>query len=145
MGNIISTFEDLECWKASRDVRRFVMGILKKFPREEMYALTDNMKRASRSITENIAEGFGRYHYQENIQFCRISRGSLHEIVDQLITANDEEYISNEDYQRGRELVNKALLLLNGYIKYLIRAKEQYKNSEVKEEIGIYNIITKNI
>ena len=79
----------------------------------------------SRSTTHNIAEGFGRYHYQENIQFCRHSRGSLHELIDQLITSLDEEYITQEDYEQGRSLIDRALALLNGYINYLSRQKQQ--------------------
>ncbi len=118
------SFEELDCWKASRDVKNEVRIIIKRFPSEEKYALTDNMRRASRSITENIAEGFGRFHYQENIQFCRISRGSLFELIDQYITAKDESYINDEEYNKGRELIKKAIALLNGYINYLRKATE---------------------
>jgi len=71
------SFEDLDCWKACTEVRRFITELVKKYPKEEKYALVDDMKRAARSTTHNIAEGFGRFHYQENAQFCRISRGSL--------------------------------------------------------------------
>ena len=81
------SFEELECWKACREVRRFITDLVKKYPKEEKYSLVDDMKRAARSTTQNIAEGFGRFHYQENIQFCRHSRGSLHELIDQLITS----------------------------------------------------------
>jgi four helix bundle protein len=123
LGSNLKSFEDLECWKACRQVRLFVKDILKTFPKHELYSLTDNMRRASRSTTENIAEGYGRYHYQENIQFCRVSRGSLHEVADQLITSKDEEYIDEKKYNEGRELIKKALSLLNGYINYLQRAK----------------------
>ena len=123
----IKSFEDLECWKANREVRRFVSGVIKKFPLEERYALTDGMRRASRSITENVAEGFGRFHYQENIQFVRISRGSLYELIDQFITAKDEKYINDDEYQKGRELIDKAIQLVNGYINYLVRAKKQQR------------------
>lgn len=119
----LGSFEELECWKACRNVRNEVRLILKQFPKEEKYALTDNMRRASRSITENIAEGFGRFGYQKNIQFCRISRGSLHELIDQYITLKDEEYITEEEYKKGRQLINTSLNLLNGYINYLKNAK----------------------
>ena len=121
------SFEELDCWKACRIVRNEVKTIIKKFPPEEKYALTDNMRRASRSITENIAEGFGRFHYQENIQFCRISRGSLFELTDQYITSKDELYINDEEYKKGRELIDKATGLLNGYLNYLERAKKNEK------------------
>ena len=94
------------------------------------------MRRAARSTTHNIAEGFGRYHYQENIIFCRHSRGSLHELVDQLITSLDEEYITQAEYEEGRALTGRAIALVNGYINYLSRQKI---NSIVSEPISSYN------
>lgn len=100
------------------------MTVVKEFPQKEKYSLMDDMTRAARSVTHNIAEGFGRYHFQENVQFCRQSRGSLQELVDQLITARDEEYISHEKYREGKERIDKAMALLNGYINYLLRAKQ---------------------
>jgi four helix bundle protein len=109
-------------------VRRYVIGLVKKFPDKEKFALSDDMTRAARSATHNIAEGFGRFHYQENAQFCRQSRGSLSELLDQLITALDEKYISEAEYKRGKELLGKALALLNGYINYLLRAKQGASN-----------------
>jgi four helix bundle protein len=113
------TFEDLQCWQACRDVRLFIINIIKNYPKEEKYSIVDNMKRAARSTTQNIAEGFGRFHYRENLQFCRISRGSLFELIDDLITSVDEGFITQEDYQLGRDKISNALAILNGYIRYL--------------------------
>jgi len=118
-------FEDLECWKACTGVRRFITELVKKYPKEEKYALVDDMKRAARSTTHNVAEGFGRFHFQENMQFCRISRGSLYELIDQLITSLDDKYITTEEYEKGRSLISKSLPLLNGYIRYLSREKSK--------------------
>ena len=126
--NQIHSFEDLESWKACREIRNYVSEIIKKFPDYEKYALTDGMRRASRSATENIAEGFGRYHHQENIQFCRMSRGSVFELMDQFITALDENYITREEYEKGRDLLNRGKALLNGYINYLRKAKTRDNN-----------------
>jgi len=123
------SFEDLECWKACTEVRRFITELVKQYPKEEKFAIVDDMKRASRSTTHNISEGFGRYHFQENIQFCRHSRGSLHELIDQLITSLDEGYISKEQYDEGRGLIQRALELLNGYINYLSRQKAHITNN----------------
>ena len=123
----LRSFEDLECWKACTEVRRFITEVVKKYPKEEKYALVDDMKRAARSTTHNLAEGFGRFHFQENIQFCRISRGSLYELIDQLITSKDDGYITTEEYEEGRTLISKALALLNGYIRYLSRSKTNNK------------------
>ena len=117
--NSYKSFEDLQCWQACREVLIFITELVKNYPKEEQYSLVDNMKRAARSTTQNIAEGFGRFHYKENLQFCRISRGSLFELIDDLITSIDEGFISKEDYELGRNKIAKALALLNGYIKYL--------------------------
>lgn len=125
MGNKIRNFEDLECWKVGTELRRFVSQLVKTFPKEEQFDLTSQMKRASRSVTHNIAEGYGRFHYQENIQFCRQARGSLYELIDQFIVAFDEKYITNEELIKGKEQINKSLALLNGYIKYLMKAKNE--------------------
>ncbi|NQU34410.1 MAG: four helix bundle protein [Bacteroidetes bacterium] len=129
----LTSFEELDCWKACRIVRNEVKLTIKKFPPEEKYALSDNMRRSSRSITDNIVEGFGRFHFQENIQFCRISRGSLFELIDQHITALDESYITKDEYNDTRELLNKAIGLLNGYINYLEKSKAKYKQSNINK------------
>ena len=122
------SFEDLECWKACTEVRRFITQLLKKYPKDERFAIVDDMKRAARSTTHNLAEGFGRFHFQENIQFCRHSRGSLYELIDQLITSKDDGFISDDEYEEGRELISKSLALLNGYINYLSKQKKRTDN-----------------
>ena len=130
--NSFKSFEDLKCWQACREVRIFIIKLVKSYPKEERYSLVDNMKRAARSTTQNIAEGFGRFHYKENAQFCRISRGSLFELLDDLITSIDEEFINQEDYQKGRDLISNALAILNGYINYLNRQSSNRKKSNNK-------------
>ncbi len=119
----LKSFEVLDCWNACRDVRRYVAKLVKKYPAEERYIIVDDMLRAARSTSHNIAEGFGRFHYQENIQFCRQSRGSLYELKDQFICSIDEDFITNDDYKKGMELTDKATALLNGYINYLRKRK----------------------
>lgn len=96
MGNL-NSFEKLECWKEAALLRKAISAKTKSFPVEEKYRLTDQLIRASRSVTGNIVEGFGRFHHQENSRFCRISRGSLTEILDHLIVAHEENYISQEE------------------------------------------------
>lgn len=118
------SFEELECWKLCREVSRWVMGITKRFPKHEKYDLVDNMKRAARSSTRNIAEGFGRHHHGENMHFCRISRGSLFEVIDDLITAKDEFYISEEEYDKGRTKIELAIKSVNGYLRYINSLKK---------------------
>lgn len=89
-----NSFEDLEVSKECRKFRKSISILAKTFPIEEKYRLIDQIIRSSRSVTANIAEGDGRFHYQENTQFCRDARGSLKETLDHLICAFDEEYIS---------------------------------------------------
>ena len=121
-----STFEDLEVWQLARELRKETSSLVKTFPSEEKYRLCDQMIRASRSVTANIAEGYGRYHYQENIQYCRQSRGSLFELVDHLTVALDEEYVTPEFVKGLKERIFIVVKKLNGYIHYL----EKRKNGE---------------
>ena len=114
-----STFETLEVWKAARELRKEISALAKTLPPVEQYRLADQMIRASRSVTANIAEGHGRYHYQENIQFCRQSRGSLYELLDHLTVALDENYITEEIFKSFRSGMFKVTKILNGYIRYL--------------------------
>jgi four helix bundle protein len=102
--------------------------VLSDFPKQESYLLKDQVLRASRSITANIAEGFGRYHYQENIQFCRQARGSLAETLEHLITAFDEQYIGKEILEAINKDYKLCLKEINGYIKYLKEAKAANNN-----------------
>ncbi|HKL21573.1 MAG TPA: four helix bundle protein [Tichowtungia sp.] len=123
MSNEIKTFEDLECWKACRKLRLFVAKTVKPvLPEEERFELTSQIVRAARSTTANIAEGYGRFHYMDNAKFCSNSRGSAWEVLDHLITASDEDMISDQIFSNGRELVNTAVKLLNGYMNYLKKA-----------------------
>ena len=117
------TFEDIKAWQLNREFRKNVFEAIKKFPKHENFALIPQIRRATISISSNIAEGFGRYSYQENIQFCRIARGSINEVLDQLYIAMDKKYITeiefNGLYKRGRE-VEQAV---NGYISFLKNQK----------------------
>lgn len=83
------------------------------------------MIRSSRSSTDCIAEGYGRYHYQENIQFCRQSRGSLFELMNQMDTALECEYIDQNYFNDMVEKIKSAIRLLNGYIRYLKKRKKE--------------------
>jgi len=83
------------------------------------------MRRASRSATHNIAEGYGRFHFKENRQFCRQSRGSLYELLDQLIASNDDQIITNEEYIVVKTKIDIAITILNGYIRYLTKSDNE--------------------
>ncbi len=120
-----SDFETLEVWKDGRELRMEISALVKKFPQEEKYRLNDQMIRASRSVTANIAEGYGRFHYQENIQFCRTSRGSLYELIDHFITACDEKYISEETCNLYKGKIDVLIAKINRYIAYLKKRKSE--------------------
>ena len=123
------SFEELEVYKAAREFRKKIYKLIKELPPEEKYNLAGQMRRASLSLTNNIGEGHGRYHFQENIQFCRISRGSLMELIDDLNTCIDEEYFLLdylEELKSEGYTVNK---MLNGYIAYLEKRKNQHTKS----------------
>jgi len=115
----IDTFEDLECYKVGREFRKSISRWTRTLPKEEHFRLKDQIIRSSRSITANIAEGFGRHHPQENLQFCRQSRGSLMETLDHLNTALDEDLLGDGDYEKLRDQWNQVRALLSGYISYL--------------------------
>ena len=119
----IRTFEDLECWKQCRTLRIFVAKqIVPALPNVERHRLADQVLRAGRSTTANIAEGYGRFHYLENAKFCSNARGSCWEVLDHLITANDEGLLEIALLDQGRAQVARAIKLLNGYMNYLKQA-----------------------
>jgi four helix bundle protein len=110
---VIRTFEDFECWKQCRTLRLFVAKeVVPALPKDERYRLGDQLLRAARRTTSNIAEGYGRFHYLDNAKFCSTARGSCWETLDHSITGNDEELISTELLDRGRVLTNEAIKLL---------------------------------
>ena len=120
---IINTFEDLDVWKVCRNLRTQIAKTTRAFPKDEQYRLRDQLIRASRSVTANIAEGYGRFHYAENIQFARQARGSLYEIIDHLTVAQEEKFISDEAFTLLRENAMRAISVVNGFIRYLSKAK----------------------
>ncbi len=120
----INHFTDIEAWKLARKLRVEIYGIIKELPAEEKFDLGSQMRKAAVSCTANIAEGYGRFHFQENIQFCRVSRGSMYETQDHLITCLDNSYISKEKYDFVWKISEDAIKVLDGYIRYLNKQKE---------------------
>lgn len=125
----VKSFEDLEVYKLAREFRKRVYQLARKLPKDEKYNLNGQMKRAAVSLTNNIAEGYGRYHFQENIQFCRQSRGSLYELIDDLNVCIDESYIPEDEYHSYRGDAYHLLKVLNGYI---ARTKELQRECLIK-------------
>jgi four helix bundle protein len=124
MATTVKSFTDLEVYQECRKFRKTISALTKShFPPEEKTRLTDQILRSSRGITNCIAEGYGRFYHKENIQFCRMSRGSLMETLDHLITAYDEKYIDAERLKNLKMNIDSCGRLLNGYINYLKKTK----------------------
>ena len=122
------TFEDLETYQVAREFRRKMYDLARELPDFENFNLKNQIRRAALSLTNCIAEGHGRFHYQENIQFLRQSRGSLEELIDDLDICIDEKYA---DLPRLNELKKEGFAVLkklNGYIKYLRKCKQERDN-----------------
>jgi len=119
----MASFTDLETWKQARKIRILISDLTKTFPATEKFRLIDQIIRCSRSIGNNIAEGHGRYHYQDNVRFCIIARGSLSETLDQMIVAFDEQIITEETFKAFEIEYDYCLRLLNGYIMHIKKKK----------------------
>src|SRR5579863_5058587 len=113
------SFTDLDAWKKSRQLRKDVSGLVKGFPQEEKYRLTDQIIRSSRSVGNNIAEGHGRFHYVDSKKFFINARGSASETIDHLIIALDEGYIDQNVFEKLKTNCEDCMKLINGYINYL--------------------------
>ncbi len=118
MGSI-RHFRDLRAWQQCRAVRQAIRLLVKGWPSEERFRLTDQIIRSSRKTTANIAEGYGRFREKDNVRFCRIARASLYETQDHLDTACAEGIISEVVMNEHMELIEGAIRTVNAYIKYL--------------------------
>lgn len=113
-------FEKLDVWQQSRQVVVAIYNLVKKFPIDERYGLCDQMRRAAISVPSNIAEGVSRVAVKETIHFLEIAFGSLMEVYCQLQIAMDLGYISEEEFNQIKSLIQSTSNLLNG----LHRAKK---------------------
>src|SRR5687768_16564546 len=111
--------KELECYKQARLLRVYVSGLAKKFPAHERFLLTAQIIDSSRSVTRNIAEGYGRYTYSDTRNFFIIARGSVTETMEHFQTALDEKYITEKELEAGEEKCELVFKLINGYIGYL--------------------------
>lgn len=115
----INHFTDLDAWKINHQSVLSIYKATKKFPKEELFALINQIRRAAVSITSNIAEGFGRYRPNDKIHFYHIARGSSTETENQLIISRDLGYISSDEFERIRQLLESGRKLINGLIRSL--------------------------
>ena len=123
-------YKELECYIQARLLRMYISDLAKKFRQHEKFLLTAQIIDSSRSITRNIAEGYGRYTYTDTRNFFIISRGSVTETMEHLSTANDEKYITEEELKMGEEKCELVFKLINGYISYLDKSKTKKTSTQ---------------
>jgi four helix bundle protein len=136
-------FEDLECYQLALSVVREAYQIAQCLPPEEKYNLADQLRRAAASITLNIAEGYGRYHYLDSLRFFYIARGSLNEVLSGFITCDQVGLLTGE-LPRHRELCHSALRSLNGYIRYVRgqrQGHQEYGDRTAHENALVYRVL----
>jgi len=129
----LKSFKDLKVWQLSSQLSKEIAQLVKSFPKSERYELSDDLIRAARSIPANISEGFGRYHFSEQIQFYNIAKGSLLEVQNHLIEAMNNNYITaetNEEYFKRYRIVE---IKLNNLIASTARARRKYATKRKKK------------
>jgi len=130
--NTFQTFEDLEVYKAAREFRKAMYAVSRCLPDSEKYNLGRQIRRAAVSLTNNMAEGHGRFHYPDQIRFFLHSRGSLQELIDDLNVCLDEKYVQEADITESKSEAWRVLGLINGYLRYL-RDRKQNGHSVVRD------------
>lgn len=115
--NTIKDFTDLDAWKEGHALVLMIYTLTKKFPREEQYGLSAQMRRASVSFTSNIAEGFKRNSYKEKIRFYSVALASLSELQNQLFVARDVGFIAQEKFDPVYQQTMKVGKITQGLIR----------------------------
>ncbi len=130
------SFEDLEVYKIAREYRKRIYGLTRRLPAEEKFGLRSQMCRAALSVTNNIGEGHGRFHFLQNILFLRISRGSLEELIDDLNVCIDENYFPTNEIEVLKAESYILLHRLNGYICYLRKRKASHQQKITSHKVS---------
>ena len=131
------TFEDLDAYKIAREFRKAMYGISRRLPESEKFGLVSQVRRAAVSLTNNIAEGHGRFHYLDQVKFMLQARGSLEELLDDLNICQDEGYLPPGDISPLKEHAWRVHKVLNGYIRFL-RNRKPEGSSRVEENVLEY-------
>ena len=126
------TFEDLEVYQVAREFRKAMYGVARKLPAIEKFELAPQIRDAAISLTNNIAEGHGRYHFLDQIKFILQSRGSLEELLDDLNICEDENYLPVAEIDELKRQGWRTHKVINGYIRYL-RGRVTGDKSRVQE------------
>ena len=117
-------FENLDAYRAARAFRNRIYRLVKLLSVEEKFGLANQMRRAAVSLTNNTAEGYGRFTWQDTTHFCRQSRGSLMELIDDINVCADQDYAEQEHLADLKKDAESVLQLINGYIRYLQKKKD---------------------
>ena len=146
----IKSLETLEAWKRAKEFSlRVYHEVLPLLPSEEKWNLNQQLRRASLSVPANIAEGYGRFYYQDNVRFCYIARGSLEETLSHLVICYELKYIPKAIFDSIEQDGEKLTQLINGYISYLKRSKqgqnEPGANQGVHENMAPYDLNSSEI
>jgi four helix bundle protein len=120
---VFRTFEDLEVYRLAREFRKAMYAVTRKLPAHEKFELASQIRRAAVSLTNNIAEGHGRYHFLDQIKFQLQARGSLTELIDDLNVCEDENYLPSHEAAGLKKQATAVHQLINGYIRYLRERK----------------------
>jgi len=112
-------FRDMGVWQKSFLLLIDISSIIKKFPADERFALTDQLKRAANSVVHNLAEGYGRYEPKDKTRFYKISRGSAFESMSQILVAESQNYLSTETSENIIERYKKVIEEINALIHHL--------------------------
>ena len=130
----IKSFEDLDVWKVGREARKGLYKLADQLPKQGQYCLGQQVRSAAISLTANIAEGYGRFHFKENIQFCRIARGSAYELLDHLIACKDQGYIDENQHKDLSAKLLRFVQLVNGYIRSIGQAGKKHPADSVTND-----------
>lgn len=136
-------FEDLECYQLALDVMAKIHAFSKTLPSDEKYDLYAQIRRSSKSVTGNIAEAYGRYHYLDSLHYYSIARGELNETLAHLINARVLEYITPPDFETLYGLIRHTEQTLNGFMSYIRGQRagsQEYGNKRMGENQGDYDV-----
>jgi len=138
-----SGFEDLEFYQLALEVMAKVHEFSKSLPPEEKFDMFSQIRRSSKSVTANIAEGYGRYHYLDSLRAYSIARGELNETLSHLINAKVLNYLEQSAFQDLYALIRKTEQLLNGYMAYVRRQRtgsQEFGEKAVREAGEDYEV-----
>jgi len=116
-------FYQLDAWKKNHHLTLTIYKASKKFPKDEKFGLISQLRRAASSVTANIAEGFGRYHYNDKVRFYLQARGSLKEVQNFIYLAQDLNYLTKSSAKNIWEQSKDCEKLINGLIKSIKKQK----------------------